>query len=101
MSRKPNGGSVVSIWERDDHRCWICEHGVRRDEATRDHVQPRGMGGYDKAKNYRLAHARCNVARSRVPADIVVKIRNSLGGAPSADAMRQGLTDYRARGYIK
>ena len=95
MSRKPKGGTVQSIWERDKHRCWICGHGVTLQEASRDHLEPRGLGGYDKAKNYKLAHKRCNVARHRTPVHIVDKIRKELTGA-SSEVVRGALTAYRS-----
>lgn len=95
MSRKPNGGTVTSIWQRDKRRCWICGHGVRLDEASRDHVEPRGLGGYDKAKNYRLAHSRCNSARCRIPAHVVDKIRDSMPGV-SSEVIRGALSAYQS-----
>lgn len=96
VSRKPNGGTVLSIWQRDKGRCWICAHGVRQDEASRDHVKPRGLGGYDKAKNYRLAHMRCNTARHRTPEHVVVKIRESLPVGASSEAVRGALAAYHS-----
>jgi 5-methylcytosine-specific restriction endonuclease McrA len=95
VSRKPNGGSVHSIWQRDKRRCWICGHGVNLNEASRDHIEPRGLGGYDKAKNYRLAHRSCNSSRHRIPAYIVDRIRNELDGA-SAEVIRAALNAYRS-----
>lgn len=90
MSRRPKGGTVASIFQRDKRRCWICGHAVRKDEATRDHVDPRSRGGYDKAKNYRLAHARCNVARGNLSETVVDAIRKALPGA-SAEVIRNAL----------
>lgn len=95
MSRKPNGGTVTSIWERDKRRCWICGHGVPRIEASRDHIEPRGLGGYDKARNYKLAHRRCNTARHRMPVHIVDKIRKSMPGV-SSEVIRGALSAYQS-----
>lgn len=94
MSRRPNGGTVASIWQRDKGRCWICGHKVRKEEATRDHVDPRSLGGYDKAKNYRLAHDRCNVTRGNLSEVVVRAIRQALPDAP-AEVIRNALHTAR------
>ena len=88
------GGTVASIWRRDRRRCWICSHGVAIADATRDHVEPRSHGGYDKSKNYRLAHARCNVARGNLSEAVVrsVQAENPDG---SAETIRQALLRKR------
>lgn len=104
MGRTRNqGGTVRSILQRD-RKCWICKRGVSVADASRDHVNPRSMGGYNKARNYRLAHKGCNSARGSLPEDEVIRIVNQLGN-PSTGAVQQALreawrdwlADHRAR----
>lgn len=68
---------VASIWSRDKRRCWICRRIVALPDASRDHVKPRSEGGYDKARNYRLAHRLCNTARGALPED---RVRSLVDG---------------------
>ena len=43
--------------------CWICRQFVPRDQASRDHLLPKSLGGtYEKA-NMALAHKVCNSKR--------------------------------------
>lgn len=94
MSKARNhGGTVVSIWERDKRRCWICRHGVALPDASRDHVRPRGLGGYDKARNYRCAHRQCNAARGRLSEAVVQRVQASL---PPGAKMQQVCDALRA-----
>lgn len=97
MSRKPNGGTVASIWQRDKARCWICRHAVRKDEASRDHVTPKSAGGYNKGRNYRLAHARCNTARGVLDEATVKAIVDALPRGSTATVVRDALIAERRR----
>lgn len=100
MSRRPNGGTVAGIWQRDRGRCWICDHKVRKDEASRDHVEPKSTGGYDKSRNYRLAHSLCNGSRGNLPESVVEMIRKGMPNAPSEvirNALRAAQRERRAR----
>lgn len=72
------GGNIRSIWERDRRRCHICGRGVALGDASRDHVEPRSLGGYDKAANYRLAHKACNTARGNLEMVVVALLRDEL-----------------------
>lgn len=100
MSRRPRGGTLRSIFQRDKRRCWICGHRVTLDEASRDHVDPRSNGGYDKALNYRLACSKCNVARGTLPESVVDLIRKGMPGASSEtirNALRAAQRERRVR----
>lgn len=74
---KFHGGSVRSI-QRRDKTCWLCTGKVQPNEATRDHLNPASEGGYDKSKNYRLAHRECNIARSNLPYDLTLQTLASI-----------------------
>lgn len=100
MSRRPNGGTLRSIFQRDKGRCWICGHKVRHDEASRDHVEPRSLGGYDKSRNYRLAHDRCNNARGNLSEQVVAAIRESLPHAPS-EVIRAALNAAKSQRRVR
>ena len=95
MSRRPNGGTVLGIWQRDKGRCWICGHKVPKAEASRDHVDPKSLGGYDKSRNYRLAHTLCNNARGNLSEDAVKVIRSEWPNA-SAEELRSVLRQVRS-----
>lgn len=86
-----------SIFARDRRTCHICGHKVPRPEATRDHVKVKSQGGYDKSKNYRLAHRDCNNARGDLDIETVYEIAKSMPGV-AASVLRQALSDRRSRG---
>lgn len=79
------GGNIAAIRARDKRRCWMCGHGVSMADASRDHVKARSEGGYNRAKNYRLAHRECNHARGPLPFEEVVRI---MGANPEATPTR-------------
>lgn len=62
----------MSIYERDDHKCWLCSGSVdmkadpQRDDwaPSLDHVLPRSKGGTHDPSNLRTAHRWCNSVRS-------------------------------------
>lgn len=98
MSRRPNGGTVLGIWQRDKGRCWICGHKVPKAEASRDHVTPRSVGGYDKSRNYRLAHELCNNARGNL-SEFWVDLIHAAHPKATAEQVRQLLREqHRLRG---
>lgn len=84
------GGTVASILRRD-RKCWLCRRGVAAADASRDHVEARSLGGYNKARNYRLAHQRCNSARGAVPPDLVVRVLAVLPPGASSEVICQAL----------
>lgn len=88
---QPEGGSIRAIWIRDAKRCHICGYGVLLAEASRDHVEPKSAGGYDKATNYALAHKRCNSARGSLTMDEVRRVIASLGEKPTMAQVINGL----------
>jgi 5-methylcytosine-specific restriction endonuclease McrA len=51
------------IFERDERVCHLCDRTVEREEASRDHVIPRSLGGRTNAANIKLAHRKCNNTR--------------------------------------
>ena len=84
---KPKGGNVEAVWRGWKKRCAICRHAVAREDASRDHRVPRAEGGSSHAKNYLLAHRRCNSIRGRLPwADVLRmydELKARLGSDPS------------------
>lgn len=56
--------SVVVLAERDGGRCGICGKPVDESERSVDHILPLSRGGNHSYTNTRLAHGRCNKARS-------------------------------------
>lgn len=70
--------SVMGLFRRDGGRCWICGMPCNPDDFTYkdsifvaggwypsvDHVVPLSKGGVHKWDNVRLAHIRCNTAKS-------------------------------------
>jgi hypothetical protein len=85
------GGSLKSIWRRDGRKCWICGRMVAKDDASRDHLEPRSGGGYDKSKNYAIAHKLCNGARGSLPKENVIATISAIEGTRSPEIIRQAL----------
>lgn len=54
---------VKEIYKRDRKICHLCHRRVARNDASRDHIRPRSLGGPDYATNLRLAHRLCNSRR--------------------------------------
>lgn len=50
-------------------RCHLCGLPVLPEDATRDHVIPRSLGGPDSGENIKLAHGSCNGARGDIPVE--------------------------------
>ena len=78
-------GLVAKAFKQQKGRCWLCGHamllvwGSNHPLAlSRDHVKPRADGGYDKWRNYRLAHRTCNTARDRMAPEV---FRATVGDA--------------------
>lgn len=55
--------TLQTLYERDEAICWLCHRFVERDDASRDHIIPRSLGGPNNIDNYALAHAECNSRR--------------------------------------
>lgn len=91
-----------SVFRRDKAKCWICDHGVAVTEASRDHIRARSHGGYDKARNYRLAHVSCNNARGNLTPEQVLQVRATLPsdarGQMVCQALRAEVKALRAAG---
>ena len=60
--------------------CWICRSFVPFDEASRDHIHPRSLGGSDHRDNLALAHKKCNTRRGNGYKDIHFVHFNSVDG---------------------
>jgi hypothetical protein len=43
--------------------CWICRKFCPRDQASRDHITPKSLGGGSEKENIALAHKVCNSKR--------------------------------------
>ena len=69
---------MASVWRRDRRRCWLCRRSVAVADASRDHVEPASLGGYDKSANYRLAHRVCNTSRGNLSEVTVNLLRDEL-----------------------
>lgn len=53
-------------WEDQEKRCNWCDRCLRWDEATTDHIRPRGMGGGrrdDRQENIAAVHGPCNMEK--------------------------------------
>jgi 5-methylcytosine-specific restriction endonuclease McrA len=59
--------SLDQLWKRDRGVCGICQRIVALNEATRDHIKPRSLGGSDNESNIQLAHRMCNNKRGSQP----------------------------------
>ena len=58
---------VLNIWLRDEGICHLCEQPVSLEDASRDHLKPRSLGGKTTYKNIALAHKLCNSRRGSKP----------------------------------
>lgn len=79
---------MLALWSSDAPTAsWL----DRRPPAgpSKDHVKPRGLGGYDKWRNYRLAHVICNGARKRMAPEV---FRANIGSA----AYWAGVNGYKS-----
>lgn len=54
---------LLSLFIRDESICWLCNKTVTREQASRDHVIPKSLGGPNRMENYKLAHKDCNSSR--------------------------------------
>jgi hypothetical protein len=54
---------LLSLFIRDESICWLCNKPVTREQASRDHVIPKSLGGPNHLENYKLAHKDCNSYR--------------------------------------
>lgn len=59
---------LAFIYKRDKGICHLCRRKVKREDASRDHLRPRSIGGPTNPKNIKLAHRNCNSARGTMPA---------------------------------
>lgn len=55
--------TVKEIFKRDRKICHLCRKRLSREEASRDHLRPRSLGGQNGAENLKLAHRKCNSRR--------------------------------------
>lgn len=63
------------IYERDQHRCGICQRKVPLKEVSLDHIIPLSKGGTHEPLNVQLAHITCNRQRqNRGPAQLRLKL---------------------------
>ncbi len=70
LSEKDRREQLAYIYERDNRICHLCGKYVRREDASRDHLRIRGMGGAftdDRPENIKLAHGFCNTQRGSKP----------------------------------
>jgi 5-methylcytosine-specific restriction endonuclease McrA len=79
--------TVNLLFAAQGQQCCICRKVMRREQATIDHVKPKGRGGKDALENFLLAHEACNHARADTPADdtqlaILAKVHAALGLTP-------------------
>jgi 5-methylcytosine-specific restriction endonuclease McrA len=88
-------GLMRKAYRAQKGKCWLCGHHMpswgsnHPLAASRDHVQARAMGGYDKWRNHRLAHRVCNSARGHMPAEV---FRATVGNAALLAARQQETT---------
>lgn len=54
---------LLKLMLRDEAICWLCNKTVTRQQASRDHVIPKSLGGPNHIGNYKLAHRDCNSSR--------------------------------------
>lgn len=67
---------VLNIWLRDEGVCHLCRQFVALEDASRDHLRPRSMGGKTTYRNIALAHKRCNSNRGSIPVEDARKVHN-------------------------
>jgi 5-methylcytosine-specific restriction endonuclease McrA len=58
---------IQVIYDRDDAICHLCDKFVPREQASRDHLRPRSLGGKLDFENIKLAHTDCNSRRGSLP----------------------------------
>jgi 5-methylcytosine-specific restriction endonuclease McrA len=58
---------LEEVYRRDRGVCHLCGRWVRFEDASRDHLRPRSLGGPTTWKNIKLAHKKCNSRRSSRP----------------------------------
>src|SRR4029079_17051106 len=82
---------IEMIYKRDDGICHLCLNFVPRNEASRDHVRPKSLGGRMSWENIRLAHASCHSRRGSRPVaefrEILDRMRNSSKSSGVNSAM--------------
>jgi len=55
---------LAELYKRDNGICWKCKRKITLEEASRDHIIPRSMGGVNHQSNLKLACKKCNANRS-------------------------------------
>jgi hypothetical protein len=100
--RKGQGGTIKSVWLRDNRKCHLCLQPVELKEASRDHIETASNGGYAGADNYRISHKRCNHARGDMPIELAYEVVRELKEAGVwlttqivQDALYNRLREYR------
>lgn len=62
-TRLPNRKAKTRLLEKQESSCCWCGHYMSIEQATWEHIIPRGLGGSDEIGNLALAHAQCNHER--------------------------------------
>lgn len=62
-SKTPRKVDMKWLYKKYRSVCWICRRFVPWDQASRDHIVPRSLGGGPEKSNIALAHKECNSKR--------------------------------------
>lgn len=62
-AKKPAKVDLNWLYKKYRGICWICRQFCPRDQASRDHILPRSLGGGPEKSNMALAHKECNSKR--------------------------------------
>ena len=60
---------LEEVYRRDEGICHLCGMWVPFKEASRDHIDPRALGGKTTFENIKLAHKKCNSHRGHKPVE--------------------------------
>ncbi len=67
VSKQLRDIATLILWEAQEHQCGLCGLSMVWPHFVRDHVDPFSFSKDDTIWNTRLAHSKCDKARSRRP----------------------------------
>lgn len=84
-------GNVSIDWLYKKYRgiCWICKKFIARNNASRDHVKPKSLGGSNEITNIALAHKSCNSKRGNGYREVYFKHCEVLEEAKDVTIMEE------------